>query len=119
MGKRRLSSGLSPVGFGVDVLHSNLEAIEAARLRELHLRTEALAEILVDDSVRGSEEGEHVRDEVLLVRRKLLPIHLIMLHRAKEVARKQKLDCGLRFRAESVGRHTRKRPGQKLNEVYR
>mmetsp|Transcript_34635 Transcript_34635/g.81775 ORF Transcript_34635/g.81775 Transcript_34635/m.81775 type:complete len:360 (-) Transcript_34635:14-1093(-) len=62
------------VRLGVDVLHRDLEAVEAARLGELHLRREALAEVLVDDAVRCGEEREHVRDEELLVRRQLLPV---------------------------------------------
>ena len=55
------------VGLGVDVLHHNLKAVEASGLGGLHLGAETLDEVLVDDTVRSSEEGEDVRDEVALV----------------------------------------------------
>lgn len=73
-----------PVCFGVDVLHGDLEAIEASGLWQLHLRREALAEVFVDDTVRGSEEGEDVRDEVLLVLRQLLPVRHVMLRQVEQ-----------------------------------
>jgi len=44
----------------VDVLHGDLEAVEAARLGQLYLGGEALDEVLVDDAVRRGEEGEDV-----------------------------------------------------------
>lgn len=46
------------VCLGVDVLHHNLEAIEAASLGCLNLVGETLDKVLVDDTVGGSEEGE-------------------------------------------------------------
>lgn len=55
------------VGLGVDVLHHDLETVEAARLGDLDLAAEALNEVLVDDAVGSGEEGQDVRDEVLLI----------------------------------------------------
>ena len=51
----------------MDVLHHDLEAVEATSLRDLHLGAEALDKVLVDDAIRGSEEGKDVRDEETLV----------------------------------------------------
>lgn len=48
------------VCLGVDVLHHDLEAIEASRLGYLHLAAESLDQVLVDDAVRRGEEGEDV-----------------------------------------------------------
>ena len=68
------TSGILDVGvdkervrFGVDVFHHNLEAVEATRLSSLYLVGETLDEVLVDNAVGCGEEGENVRDEVLLV----------------------------------------------------
>jgi len=55
------------VGLGVDVLHHDLETVEATRFWNLNFSTEALDQVLVDDTVRGGEEGEDVRDEEALV----------------------------------------------------
>jgi hypothetical protein len=55
------------VGLGVDILHHDLEAVEASRLGYLYLAAEALHQVLVDNAVRGSEEGEDVRDEKAFV----------------------------------------------------
>ena len=55
------------VGLGVDVLHHDLEAVEAAGFGDLHFAAEALDEVLVDDAVGGGEEGEDVGDEEALV----------------------------------------------------
>lgn len=55
------------VCLGVDVLHHNLEAIEAASLGGLDLVRETLDEVLVDDTVGGCEEGKNMGDEVALV----------------------------------------------------
>ena len=51
----------------MDVLHHDLEAVEASSLGSLNLSTESLNEVLVDDTIRGSKEGEDVRDKVSLV----------------------------------------------------
>ena len=63
----------------MDVLHGDLEAVEAARLRQLDLRREALDEVLVDNAVRGGEKGEDVGDEVALVVAQLLPVRHVVL----------------------------------------
>ncbi len=55
------------VGFGVDVLHHDLETVEAASFGGLDFRGESLDEILVNDTVGSGEEGKDVRDEVTLV----------------------------------------------------
>jgi hypothetical protein len=39
------------VCFGVDVLHHDLETVEAASLRNLYLTAEALNQVLVDDAI--------------------------------------------------------------------
>ena len=39
------------VGLGVDILHSNLEAIEASSFRYLNFRTELLCQIFEHDSI--------------------------------------------------------------------
>lgn len=55
------------VCLGVDVLHHDLETVEASSLGDLNLAAETLDQVLVDNAVRGSKEGQDVRDEVLLV----------------------------------------------------
>ena len=51
----------------VDILYHDLEAVEAACLRDLDLAREALDQVFVDNAVRGGKEGEDVRDEVSFV----------------------------------------------------
>ncbi len=51
----------------MNILHHDLKAVKAARLRDLNFSAEALDEVLIDDPVRGGEEGEDVGDEVSLV----------------------------------------------------
>lgn len=58
----------------MNVLHHHLETVEAASLGDLNLSHEALSEIFEDDTVGGSEEGENVLDEVLLVIIQLFPV---------------------------------------------
>ena len=58
----------------VDVLHRHLEAVESAGLRHLNLVSEVDRQVLVDDTVRSSEEGQDVLDEVLLVRVEFLRV---------------------------------------------
>lgn len=55
------------VGLGVDVLHHDLETVEAASLWGLDFIGEPLDKVLVDNSVRSSKEGKNVRDEVALI----------------------------------------------------
>lgn len=56
------------------LLHSDLEAVEEAGLRDLHLLGEALDQVLVDDAVRRGKERQHVRDEVALIVVQLGPV---------------------------------------------
>jgi hypothetical protein len=55
------------VGLGVDVLHHDLETVEATSLGDLNLSAETLDQVLVDNTVGGSEEGKDVRDKVTLI----------------------------------------------------
>jgi hypothetical protein len=55
------------VGLGVDILHHDLEAIEAASLGDLNLSAESLDKVLVNDTIRRGEEGKDMRDEVALI----------------------------------------------------
>lgn len=55
------------VGLGVDVLHHNLEAVEATSFSRLDFVGETLNEVLVDNAVGCSEEREDVGEEVALV----------------------------------------------------
>lgn len=59
----------------MDVLHHNLEAVEASCLWYLHLAAEALHQILVDDTIRRGEEGKDVgNEEALIVVQTLVPV---------------------------------------------
>jgi len=59
----------------VDVLHHDLEAVEASRLRYLYFTAKSLDQVLVDNAVRGSEESEDVGDEkALVVVQPLIPV---------------------------------------------
>ena len=62
------------VGLGVNVLHGDLESVEAAGLGTLDLGGEVGGQVLVHDAVGGGEEGEDVADEVTLVGVEVLPI---------------------------------------------
>ena len=55
------------VGLRVDVLNHDLETVEAASLGNLDLTTETLDQVLIDNTIRCSEEGKDARDEVALV----------------------------------------------------
>ena len=46
------------IRLGMDVLHHNLEAVEASRFSSLNLVRKTFNQILVDNTVRGGEEGE-------------------------------------------------------------
>jgi len=86
----------------VDVLHGDLEAVEAARLGDLNLGREALHQVLVHDPVRRGEEGEDVRDKVPLVGRHVVPVVLVVLRRREGGA------AGEARAAEACrGRHSR------------
>lgn len=59
----------------MNVLHHDLEAVEAASLGDLDLGAESLDKVLVDDAVRGGEESEDVGDEeALIVVETLVPV---------------------------------------------
>jgi len=45
------------VGLSVDILHHDLEPVEASCLRNLYFAGEALDKVLVDNTVGGSEES--------------------------------------------------------------
>jgi len=63
----------------VDVLHHDLEAVEAACLWDLNLTAETLDKVLVDNAIRCSEESKDVRDEeALVVVETLVPIMKIL-----------------------------------------
>ena len=67
------------VCFRVDVLHHNLEAVEASCLGDLYFARESLDQVLVDDTIRGGEEGEDVGDEeTLVVIEALVPVMEIL-----------------------------------------
>lgn len=51
----------------MNVLNGNLEAVEGTGLGDLDLLHEASGEIFQNNAVGGSEEGEDVFDEMLLV----------------------------------------------------
>ena len=62
----------------MDILHGHLEPIEAPGLWDLNLGHESLSEVLDNNTVGGSKEGEHVLDEVLLTFVKFVPIFQIL-----------------------------------------
>ena len=51
----------------VDVLHHDLETVEAPSFGDLNLAAESLEQVLVDNAIRRGEEGEDVGDEEALV----------------------------------------------------
>lgn len=51
----------------MDVLHHDLETIEAASLRDLDFTAEAFHQVLIDNAVGRGEEGKDVGDEVALI----------------------------------------------------
>ena len=55
------------VGLGVNVLHHDLETVEAPCLGGLDLIAETLNEILIDDTIGSGEEGKDVGHKVALV----------------------------------------------------
>lgn len=67
------------VRLGVNVLHHDLEPIEAASLRYLDFPAEPLHQVLVDDTIRRGEEGKHMGDKVpLIVVQPIIPIMQIL-----------------------------------------
>jgi hypothetical protein len=51
----------------VDILNSNLEAVETLGFRRCDFRCKIAAEILVDNAIRCGEEGKNIGDEVALI----------------------------------------------------
>ena len=51
----------------MDVLHSDLKAIEEFRFRILHFCYKVLSQVFVHDTIAGSEEGQHVFNEMALI----------------------------------------------------
>ena len=61
-----------PVSLSMDILDSNLEAIEAPCLGDLYLLHEPCCEVLVHNAITRGEESKYTRDEVFLIRIELL-----------------------------------------------
>jgi hypothetical protein len=53
----------------VDVFHHNLEAIEASSLGCRCFSGKIAAQVLGDDAIRGSKEGENMGDKVAFIGR--------------------------------------------------
>jgi hypothetical protein len=51
----------------MDVLHHDLETVEAMRLRRLNFIQESLHEVLVDNTIRRGKEGQDMQDGVMLL----------------------------------------------------
>lgn len=51
----------------MNVLHHDLETVEASCLGDLYFARESLNKVLVDNAIGGCEEGEDVGDEEALV----------------------------------------------------
>ena len=63
----------------VNILHHNLEPIEAASFRYLDFSAEAFHQVFVHNAIRGGEEGKHMGDEVtLIVIQSMVPIVQIL-----------------------------------------
>lgn len=55
------------VCLGMDVLHGDLEPVEASSFGSLNFVAESLEEVLVDNAIGGSEKCENVGDEKAFV----------------------------------------------------
>merc|ERR1712241_1506869 len=62
----------------VDVLYSDLEAVEAPSLGHLNFLHKSLDEVFVDDTVRSCEECQDVLDKILLLILQPVPIFQIL-----------------------------------------
>jgi hypothetical protein len=51
----------------MDVIHHDLETVEALHFCSLNLARESLDQIFVNNAIRSGEESEDVRDEVTLI----------------------------------------------------
>lgn len=62
----------------MDVFHHDLESIEASSFWNLNFSAEFLSQVLIDNAVRGCEEGKHVFDEMLLIFVEFFPMLLVL-----------------------------------------
>jgi hypothetical protein len=59
----------------VDILHHDLESIEAASFWDLNFTAEPLNKILINDTVRRREEGQDVGDEeAFIIIKAIVPV---------------------------------------------
>ena len=58
----------------MDILNSNLEAIEAVGFRRCDFRCEITPEVLINNAIRHDKEGKDVGDEVAFVVSEMIPI---------------------------------------------
>lgn len=63
----------------MDVFHSNLESIEAAGFRDLHLSAELFRQIFKDDAIACRKESKDILDEMFLFLVQLVPISQILV----------------------------------------
>jgi hypothetical protein len=62
----------------VNVFHHHLETIEASGFRDLNFCAESLGQILIDNTIRGSKEGENVLNEVLFAISESFPVFSVL-----------------------------------------
>jgi len=65
----------------VDVFHHHLETVECSCFRNLNFSHESLSKVFENNAVTGSEKGQDILNEVLLVFTEFLPV----LHVSLEV----------------------------------
>mmetsp|Transcript_76999 Transcript_76999/g.168308 ORF Transcript_76999/g.168308 Transcript_76999/m.168308 type:complete len:229 (+) Transcript_76999:764-1450(+) len=66
------------IGLGVNVLHGDLESIEGSGFWDLDFSRKVVGEILVHDSIRGSEESQNCLHEVLFLLREIVPVFVVL-----------------------------------------
>ena len=99
----------------MDVLNSNLEAVETADFRRCDFHREITAEVLVNDAIRRGEEGKDVGDQVVFVVSEMIPICSVGL----EVDRMRlRLSCTF-ARCHRVGWEKEQNDGGLLEEAVR
>ncbi len=62
------------VGFGVDILHRDLETVEALGFGVLHFAEEVDRQVFVHDAVGSRKKGQNVRNKMPLVVGQVVPI---------------------------------------------
>jgi hypothetical protein len=62
----------------MNVFHGTLKTVEASCLWKLDFAAEILSDVFQNDSVRSSEEGKNVFNEVLLISIEFLPVLKIL-----------------------------------------